>query len=109
MSALTEYLSQVKERAKAEKERAEYFDSADALDKLVDQDIPRLLAVIEEMQAALEQMHTALQNRQYENHHTLTSMPSQNGCLVYSEWKLRAIKEKALAKCEEIVQEAKDS
>lgn len=46
---------------------------------------------------ALNAMHAVLINRNYEQHICLTSHPAQNGCLVYSEWKLKEIKEIALA------------
>jgi hypothetical protein len=51
---------------------------------------------------AMEEMHSALKGRAHERHITLTSNPVQNGCLVYTEWKIKAIKEKALSKIEEL-------
>jgi hypothetical protein len=51
---------------------------------------------------AIEEMHSALKGRAHERHITLASNPVQNGCLVYTEWKIKAIKEKALSKIEEL-------
>lgn len=55
-----------------------------------------LIARVKKLELALEEMHKVLIGRQRESHTTLTSNPVQNGCLVYAEWALKKIKDKAL-------------
>ena len=63
-----------------------------------DRTVAKLTEQLRICKEALEEMHNHLVGRQHEQHVSLMSNPMQNGCLVYSEWKLKSIKEKALAK-----------
>lgn len=60
-------------------------------------EVLELVNAVEKMREALEDMHRVLINKERETHLSLTSDPPQNGCYVYTEWKLRRIKEKCLA------------
>lgn len=56
-----------------------------------------------EMKATLEKMHNILKNRHHESHSSLMTNPTQNGCLVYSEWKLKELKELCIKEVEDIL------
>lgn len=67
--------------------------------------VERLEKMLRVAVEAMSKMHESMQNRNFESHVSLASNPMQNGCIVYSEWKIKDIKEKALAEIEQIAGE----